>query len=181
MALYVSFSHRRIHNDLVPVQFGLRIFPTGTFLGLIEKQLHIQSIQSVASCVPKLFKILIKINMRVLMIFLLSFSFFYVGWGADKKKPFYLGRLAHLLFITFIILYVFIIITIIIYALQAMESRWRCQDFDFFKGGGGGDVRNSERLSEFYFNPLDSTSTLILRISIFFKQATDFSSRLHGL
>lgn len=52
--------------------------------------------------------------------------FFYVGWGADKKKPFYLGRLAHLLFITFIILYVFIIITIIIYALQAMESRWRC-------------------------------------------------------
>lgn len=36
----------------------------------------------------------------------------------------------------------------------------------FFKGGG--DVRNSESWSEFYFNPLDSTSTLIIRISIFF-------------
>lgn len=88
MALYVSFSHRRIHNDLVPVQFGLRIFPTGTFLGLIEKQLHIQSIQSVASCVPKLFKILIKINMRVLMIFLLSFSFFMLGGERIRRNPF---------------------------------------------------------------------------------------------
>lgn len=122
MALYVSFSHRRIHNDLVPVRFGLRIFPTGTFLGLIEKQLHIQSIQSVASCVPKLFKILIKINMRVIMIFCFHFLFLcWVGSGSEETLI-----VARLLFITFIILYVFIIITIIIYALQAMESRWRC-------------------------------------------------------
>lgn len=126
MALYVSFSHRRIHNDLVPVQFGLRIFPTGTFLGLIEKQLHIQSIQSVASCVPKLFKILIKINMRVIMIF--CFHFLFLCWvGSGSEETLLFGKIvARLLFITFIILYVFIIITIIIYALQAMESRWRC-------------------------------------------------------
>lgn len=126
MALYVSFSHRRIHNDLVPVQFGLRIFPTGTFLGLIEKQLHIQSIQSVASCVPKLFKILIKINMRVIMIFCFHFLFL-CRVGSGSEETLLLGKIvARLLFITFIILYVFIIITIIIYALQAMESRWRC-------------------------------------------------------
>lgn len=126
MALYVSFSHRRIHNDLVPVQFGLRIFPTGTFLGLIEKQLHIQSIQSVASCVPKLFKILIKINMRVIMIF--CFHFLFLCWvGSGSEETLLFGKIvARLLFLTFIILYVFIIITIIIYALQAMESRWRC-------------------------------------------------------
>lgn len=126
MALYVSFSHRRIHNDLVPVRFGLRIFPTGTFLGLIEKQLHIQSIQSVASCVPKLFKILIKINMRVIMIF--CFHFLFLCWvGSGSEETLLFGKIvARLLFITFIILYVFIIITIIIYALQAMESRWRC-------------------------------------------------------
>lgn len=126
MALYVSFSHRRIHNDLVHVQFGLRIFPTGTFLGLIEKQLHIQSIQSVASCVPKLFKILIKINMRVIMIF--CFHFLFLCWvGSGSEETLLFGKIvARLLFITFIILYVFIIITIIIYALQAMESRWRC-------------------------------------------------------
>lgn len=126
MALYVSFSHRRIHNDLVPVRFGLRIFPTGTFLGLIEKQLHIQSIQSVASCVPKLFKILIKINMRVIMIF--CFRFLFLCWvGSGSEETLLFGKIvARLLFITFIILYVFIIITIIIYALQAMESRWRC-------------------------------------------------------
>lgn len=126
MALYVSFSHRRIHNDLVPVIFGLRIFPTGTFLGLIEKQLHIQSIQSVASCVPKLFKILIKINMRVIMIF--CFHFLFLCWvGSGSEETLLFGKIvARLLFITFIILYVFIIITIIIYALQAMESRWRC-------------------------------------------------------
>lgn len=125
MALYVSFSHRRIHNDLVPVQFGLRIFPTGTFLGLIEKQLHIQSIQSVASCVPKLFKILIKINMRVIMIF--CFHFLFLCWvGSGSEETLLFGKIvARLLFITFIILYVFIIITIIIYALQA-KSRWRC-------------------------------------------------------
>lgn len=126
MALYVSFSHRRTHNDLVPVQFGLRIFPTRTFLGLIEKQLHIQSIQSVASCVPKLFKILIKINMRVIMIF--CFHFLFLCWvGSRSEETLLFGKIvARLLFITFIILYVFIIITIIIYALQAMESRWRC-------------------------------------------------------
>lgn len=126
MALYVSFSHRRIHNDLVPVRFGLQIFPTGTFLGLIEKQLHIQSIQSVASCVPKLFKILIKINMRVIMIF--CFHFLFLCWvGSGSEETLLFGKIvARLLFITFIILYVFIIITIIIYALQAMESRWRC-------------------------------------------------------
>lgn len=126
MALYVSFSHRRIHNDLVPVQFGLRIFPTGTFLGLIEKQLHIQSIQSVASCVPKLFKILIKINMRVIMIF--CFHFLFLCWvGSGSEETLLFGKIvARLLFITFIILYEFIIFTIIIYALQAMESRWRC-------------------------------------------------------
>lgn len=103
MALYVSFSHRRIHNDLVPVQFGLRIFPTGTFLGLIEKQLHIQSIQSVASCVPKLFKILIKINMRVIMIF--CFHFLFLCWvGSGSEETLLLGKIvARLLFITFII------------------------------------------------------------------------------
>lgn len=114
MALYASFSLRRIRNDLVPVQFGLRIFPTGTFLGLIEKQLHIQSIQSVASCVPKLFKILIKINMRVIMIF--CFHFLFLCWvGSGSEETLLFGKIvARLLFITFIILYVFIIITIII-------------------------------------------------------------------
>lgn len=97
MALYASFSLRRIRNDLVPVQFGLRIFPTGTFLSLIEKRLDIQSIQSVESCVPKfMFKILVKINMRVLMIF--CFHFLFWGWGGGggaDQKPFYLGRLLH--------------------------------------------------------------------------------------
>lgn len=172
MALYASFSLRRIRNDLVPVQFGLRIFPTGTFLSLIEKRLDIQSIQSVESCVPKfMFKILVKINMRVLMIFCFHFLFLGVGWGwGSGSETLLFGKIvtllkARLLYITFIILYVFIIITIII----NMYMHYKPWNLDgvarilvFFLKGCVVTLENSGSWSEFYFNPLDSTSPLIL-------------------